>query len=159
MMIQEIIPPVEPTWLASFGLSDRVATPDLFLSREDVRGAAHAGAMRLGFDLGVSGYLCVGTVPTVAFLIRDTLDQAEVDRIHKALWNQGLASLLLVAVSNAIRVYSLWRRPVASAGRLSKTQDKRLVEVLAVLLAQVDLVIPAVEAERSRQVLAFRDHS
>lgn len=129
-MIQEIIPPVEPTWLASFGLSDRVATPDLFLSREDVRGAAHAGAMRLGFDLGVSGYLCVGTVPTVAFLIRDTLDQAEVDRIHKALWNQGLASLLLVAVSNAIRVYSLWRRPVASAGTLSKSQDKRLVEVL-----------------------------
>src|SRR5271157_1909859 len=129
-MIQEIIAPLVPEWLASFGLSDRVGTPDLFLSRDNVLGTAHASAMRLGFDLGVSGYLCVGTVPTVAFLIRDALDQAEIDRIHKALWNQGLASLLLVAVSNAIRVYSLWRRPVKREGQRIGRDDKRLIEVL-----------------------------
>src|SRR4051794_8404319 len=115
-MIEETIPPATPAWLVSFGLADRVGTPDLFLSRQGVRGGAHAGAMRLGFDLGVSAYLCIGTVPTVAFLIRDLFDQSEVDRVHKALWNQGLASLLMVAVHNAVRVYSLWRRPVAREG-------------------------------------------
>ena len=129
-MIQETTPALVPAWLFSFGLSDRVGTPDLFLSREDVSGAAHAGAMRLGFELGVSGYLCVGTVPTVAFLIRDTPNQAEIDRIHKALWNQGLASLLLVAEKNAIRVYSLWRRPVEREGQRPERGDKRLIEVL-----------------------------
>jgi hypothetical protein len=157
-MIQETIAPLVPEWLASFGLSDRVGTPDLFLSRENVLGAAHASAMRLGFDLGVSGYLCVGTVPTVAFLIRDTLDQAEIDRIHKALWNQGLASLLLVVVSNAIRVYSLWRRPVEREGQRLERDDKRLIEVL-------DLAREALSALAGAKLIAgvesgqyFEDH-
>jgi hypothetical protein len=32
-----------------------------------------------------------------------------------------------------------------------------LIEFLAVLLAQVDLIVPAVEAERARHLLAIRD--
>ncbi len=146
-MIEETIPPATPAWLVSFGLADRVGTPDLFLSRQGVRGGAHAAAMRLGFDLGVSAYLCIGTVPTVAFLIRDLFDQAEVDRVHKALWNQGLASLLLVAVHNAVRVYSLWRRPVAREGEISSGPDKRLVEVL-------ELTSEALAAARGAELIA-----
>ena len=56
-MIQDTSPPITPSWLTLFGLSDRIATPDLFISHESVRGVPHAGAMRRGFGLGVSGYL------------------------------------------------------------------------------------------------------
>ncbi|MGA8029254.1 MAG: N-6 DNA methylase [Bryobacteraceae bacterium] len=118
-----------PSWLALFGLSDRIGTPDLFLSPE-VHGIAHAGAMRAGFAVGVSAYLSIGTVPTVAFLISDDFEQNEIDRVHKALWNQGLASLLVVLATNVVRVYSLWRRPVAREGQPTRGRDKRLVEVL-----------------------------
>ena len=41
-----------------------------------------------------------------------------------------LASLLLVAASNSIRVYSLWHRPVVGTANLPSNQDKRLVEIL-----------------------------
>ncbi len=158
-MIQEIIRTHPPEWLVSFGLVDRIGTPDLFLSRESVLGASHAAAMRVGFEIGVSGYLCVGSVPTVVFLIRDGLDQAEVDRVHKALWNQGLASVLLVVVPSAIRVYSLWRRPVAIEGHSIRGRDKRLIEVL-------DLATEALSVLSARQLISsvesgqyFEEHS
>lgn len=146
-MIQELVHVNPPGWLASFGLADRVGTPDLFLSRESVLGASHAAAMRAGFEIGVSGYLCVGSVPTVVFLIRDELDQTEVDRVHKALWNQGLASMLLVVVHSAIRVYSLWRRPVATEGHSIRGRDKRLIEVL-------NLTTEALSILSARQLIA-----
>jgi hypothetical protein len=121
----------ELEWLAPLGIANRVGDPDLFVSRESVVGSPHASPMRVAFDqLGVSAFLCITGIPTVAFLSREKLEPAEVNRAHQALWNQGLSSLLLVILPTEVRAYSLWRSPVPEDTLLPDEHDARLVAVL-----------------------------
>ena len=138
--------------LEFLGLAER-GRPDLYLSAEDVTGAPHAAAMRLAFEaLGLDGFLCVEGSPTVAFLVvQDPEGLDELQRVHKALWNQGLASLLLVIHPQTIRAYSLMRKPVAEGWQPDGgTPDPRLVKTLDLTARGLEVLnlVTAVETGR-----------
>lgn len=132
-----------PKWMASLGLGDR-REPELYLSRDAVLGVRYASTMRQAFDfLGVSAIFCVQDVPCVFFLVLDTLDLDRINKTHTALWNQGLASWLLVIVTDddLLRMYSLAQKP--HEAQTPKQQDKRLLDILSLAadaLALRDLI-------------------
>ena len=79
---------------------------------DDVKGTPHAGAIRATLaELGASAVFCVQGVPTVVILAIDNYDREAVVELHAALWNQGLASLLLVLSGDTVRAFSLARIP------------------------------------------------
>src|SRR3972149_5856418 len=110
-------------WIETLGLSDRIK-PDLFLSPDDIIGAQHAAAMRVGFkELGLAGFFCVNDIPTVAFFLQEQLDRTEINKVHRALWNQGLSNLLLVIFPDEICAYSLVQKPVPEDIKVSNSNN------------------------------------
>src|ERR1700704_1412179 len=94
-------------WKARLGIENR-RPPELYESSESVADAAHATAIRTALDeLGLSAVFCVQGVPTVAILAIEEYDRARVVNLHGSLWNQGLASLLLVIAGDTLRAFSL----------------------------------------------------
>lgn len=104
-------------WRDKLGLTHR-RTPELYESAESAVGVPHAPAIRAALDdMGLSAVFCVQGVPTVGILVADHYDQAAVVDLHAELWNQGLASLLLVITDDTIRAFSLARTPLEEPGR------------------------------------------
>ena len=102
--------PPDSAWKASLGLSTR-RPPELYEESAQVGNAPHAGALRTAFDdLGLSAVFCVEHVPTVAILVGE-YDRGAAATLHAALWNQGLASLLVVVSGQTVRLFSLSRFP------------------------------------------------
>ena len=114
--------PLGPVWKDRLSLSARRA-PEFYERPEEVGDVPHAGALRTTLDdLGGSAVFCVQHVPTVVVLSVDEYDPAAVDARRAALWNQGLASLLVVLSGDTVRVLSLPRAGVED--------DRCLVEEL-----------------------------
>ena len=103
--------PLGREWKDRLGLSIR-KVPELYERADDVRNTPHAGAIRTTLDeLGASAVFCVQEVPTIAILSVDDYDRAAIVDLHAKLWNQGLASLLLVIAGDTVRAFSLARTP------------------------------------------------
>ena len=102
--------PPDPAWKGSLSLSIR-RPPELYETSDDIENVPHAGALRTTFRLGASAVFCVQHVPTVVILSTDEYDRSAVALLHAALWNQGLASLLVVVSRDTVRVFTLARIP------------------------------------------------
>lgn len=79
-------------------------------------------------QLQLEGILTVEDKPTVYFkrvTRRDPIAEAE---LHRRLWNQGAATLLVVRDANEVRVYSALATPEKSP--IADNDDARLVETL-----------------------------
>lgn len=104
------------SWKKYLDLTDRDA-PDLYENVETVRNNPHAGALRATLEgLGASAVFCVQGVPTIVIANLEQYDRDQIVRLHAALWNQGLASLLLVITGDTVRAFSLSRTPYANPG-------------------------------------------
>ena len=105
--------PLDPSWKGLLSLSTR-RPPEFYEKSDDVGNVPHAATLRTTFDrLGASAVFCVQHVPTVVILSVDEYDPARVAPLHAALWNQGLASLLVVISGDTVRVFTLARIPHA----------------------------------------------
>jgi hypothetical protein len=63
--------------------------------------------------LGIKGVLCVDGRPTVYFRRDDQpLSWAEANRLHRVFWNQGIATVLVLADPEHLRIYSAQAEPV-----------------------------------------------
>ena len=103
--------PLGREWKDRLDLSNR-RVPELYEHAGDVGIAPHAGAIRkMLSELGASAVFCVQEVPTIAILWVDDYDRAAIVDLHAKLWNQGLASLLLVISGDTVRAFSLARTP------------------------------------------------
>lgn len=137
-------------WIKTLGLSGR-SQPDLFLSPEDIVGAPHAAVMRVGFkELGLAGFFCINSIPTVAFLLQDELNTVEINKAHRALWNQGLCSLLLVILSDEIHAYSLVQKPVSEDITDPNFKDYRHIETFRLVAdsLKVSQLLAGIESGR-----------
>ena len=137
-------------WIKTLGLAGR-SQPDLFLSPDDIAGAPHAAVMRVGFkELGLAGFFCINSVPTVAFLLQDELNADKINQAHRALWNQGLCSLLLVILSDEIHAYSLVQIPVPEDNPDQTVKDHRHVGTLELLAdaLKISQLITGIESGR-----------
>jgi hypothetical protein len=111
-----------PEWKDRLGLTNR-RSPELYESADAVSDVPHAPAIRAAInEMGVSGIFCVQGVPTVAILEANCYDRAAVIDLHGALWNQGLASLLLIIADDTLRVFSLARTPLSDSGDIFETR-------------------------------------
>lgn len=111
-----------PEWKERLGLKHR-RSPELYESAEAVSDVPHASAIRAALtEMGVSAIFCVQGVPTVAILDADHYDRAAIIDLHGALWNQGLASLLLVIAEDTLRAFSLARTPLSDPGDAFETR-------------------------------------
>jgi hypothetical protein len=103
-------------WKERLGLANR-RSPELYESAEAVTDTPHALAIRAALDeLGLSAVFCVQGAPTIAILSVEQYDRMRVIDLHGALWNQGLASLLLVIAGDTLRAFSLARKPFKELG-------------------------------------------
>lgn len=138
-------------WIETLDLGNR-SIPDLFLSAEEVLGAPHAAAMRIGFNkLKLAGFFCVDSIPTIAFLTQDRLNRFQIDITHKALWNQGLISLLLVILPEEVRAYSLLQTPKSEAAEeTADDEDKRLIKSFSLAADAIEIshLITGIESGR-----------
>lgn len=138
-------------WKETLNIADR-GHPDLYLTLDEIRGAPHAAAMRAGFKwLNLSGFFCIDSTPAVAFLLQQGLDTKEINRVHQALWNQGLASLLLVVLPSEIRAYSLAQTPLQNEyTKDGQNQDSRLVKTFDLIADAIEVshLIAGVESGR-----------
>jgi len=143
------------SWVSQLGLEDRVGTRDLVLRGDFIPESPHAGAIESCFRrLNLSGVGMIGSVPTIGFLDQQTLDQDEIDRVHRALWNQGLLSILIVWLPSEVRIYTLWEPPVERAG-VPKNLDRLVVEVLHSSADALRMRSLVAEVESGRY---FEDH-
>jgi hypothetical protein len=120
--------PLEPEWKERLGLTNR-REPEFYESADAVIDTPHALAIRTALDdLALSGVFCVQGVPTIALLKVAQYDAARVVDIHGKLWNQGLASLLLIIAGDTLRAYSLARTPQEQWGQ--EFDQRCLIETL-----------------------------
>jgi len=104
-------------WKGRLGLAARRA-PEYYETSDAVVDTPHALAIRIALDeLGLSAIFCVQGVPTIAILNLQQFDASRVVDLHGALWNQGLASLLLVVAGTR-------RAPTRSRENLTRNGAK-----------------------------------
>lgn len=119
--------PISAQWKERLDLRMRGA-PEFYEDPDAVGRSAHAGAIRTALtELGASGVFCVQDLPTVVIVGLEQYDRARVIDVHGALWNQGLATLLLVLSGDTLRAFSLARVPSSDH---SSFHDRCLVGVL-----------------------------
>ena len=130
-------------WRDRLGLSLR-GSGELYEDGGDVGRSAHAGAIRTALDeLGASAVFCVQDVPTVVIVEVGEYDSRRVVDLHGALWNQGLATLLLVLSGDVVRAFSLARKPVSDEGALRARCLVRRLNAVTQALAVRDLIYGA----------------
>lgn len=145
--------PLEKDWKDRLGLARR-RSPELYESAESVRDVPHAAAIRAALEeMGLSAVFCVQGVPTVAILAADHYNRAAVVDLHGALWNQGLASLLLVIADDTLRVFSLARTPLKDPGEVF--ESRCLIETLSLTAEALQFQNLIYGAESGR---LWRDH-
>ena len=102
--------------------------PELFEAGRDIHGSPYADEIRKVINLSVTAVFCVHGVPQIVILEQDVYDSDVVTNVHAALWNQGLASILVVFATDFIRVFSLSRAP--GIGDQSQFEDRCLIEAI-----------------------------
>lgn len=135
-------------WKEKLDLQNRDA-PDIFEIADDVRNTPHADAIRTGLSkLGLSAVFCVNGVPTIAIRHCKTYDPSEIQQIHAALWNQGLASVFVVISEDIVRTFSLAKTPFADDS--PNFEDRCLIETLDATTSALQLQSLITGAETGR---------
>lgn len=117
-----------PGWREMLALSERVA-PEFFERGQPITGTPYADEIRKAMQkLSITGVFCNQGVPQIMVLEQQAYSREEVMRVHAALWNQGLASVLVVAADDVVRVFSLARDP--GAGDRHQFEDRCLIEAV-----------------------------
>ncbi len=123
---------ISPSWIEQLGLADKKA-PEFFQSFDELQamqsGVAQAHVMRRAWkDLELDGILYQDKSPYVYFKEVSSIDPGEMRRLHRGLWNQGIAPLLVVVSPSDFHVYSSLTLPAKEDEKIN--DDGRLVEVL-----------------------------
>lgn len=142
-------------WRKNFGIADK-RPPEFFSSvdqLDDAAGkAAQPHALRRAFEqLGIDGVLCQeragrdeGLQPVIYFRQVKNINPAEIAKIHRSFWNQGVAPVLVIIAPDEIHVYSGLVPPAAAPTGL--VADSGLVETLSRVEDQLRAFILSVES-------------
>ena len=132
--------PLPAKWKDRLDLSNREA-PELYEDPAVVGRSPHANAIRMALtDLGASAVFCVQGVPAIVIVVLDMYERERVVSLHGALWNQGVATLLLVLSGDTIRAFSLARIPYSDGREFDDRCLVRKLNAVADGLAVKDLV-------------------
>lgn len=99
--------PLSSEWKDCLDLVNCAVT-ELYEDPNEVRRSPHANAVRTILkDLNASAVFCTQGAPTIVIFVLEEYEHEEMIDLHGALWNQGLASLLLVLTDDTVRAFSL----------------------------------------------------
>ena len=130
-------------WKDRLDLSLRGAS-ELYEDAGNVGQSAHAGVIRATLeDLGASAVFCVQDVPTVVIVELAEYARRQILDLHGALWNQGLATLLVVLSGDTVRAFSLARTPVSDERVFDARCLVRQLDAVTEALAVRDLIYAA----------------
>ena len=137
---------------------ENIPPPTFFSSYEQIDKNAdrhpYSHFMRRAWEsMNLSGIFCVDRKPTIYFKEVKHIDSKAVRKIHRQLWNQGLATLLVIVSPEEVQVYSGLAYPAREQDEVSG--DHRLVEVLNRTADSIELrrFIQTVETGQ-----IYRDH-
>jgi N-6 DNA Methylase len=124
---------ISPGWIEQLGLADK-KTPEFFRSFDELlvtqNGVAQSHVMRRAWqDLELAGILYQDKSPYVYFKEVSCIDAGQMRKLHRKLWNQGIAPFLVVVSPDALHVYSSLAIPAKVDEDVN--DDGRLVEVLS----------------------------
>lgn len=149
--------PLDDHWKNALHIQHRLP-PDFFEDSNEVRGTPYAPAIRVGLrELRLSAIFCVNGVPTVAIRRSERYVPETIRGIRSALWNQGLASILvdITESTKTVRIFSLAgiRLPIG----IDQTDAHGLIESIDATTAEVNRLhtyISGVESGRIWQEYA-----
>ncbi|HEY9710106.1 MAG TPA: hypothetical protein V6D48_18005, partial [Oculatellaceae cyanobacterium] len=132
---------LRPDWIEQLGLSGR-RPPEFFRSLEQINSGEQplpqAHAMRRAWeDLELDGILCLEKVPYVYFKEVSSIEREQMRQLHRQLWNQGIAPLLVVVSPIKVHVYSGLALPAREDKHVD--QENRLVEILDRVADELEL--------------------
>ena len=137
-----------PIWKDLLALKDRQA-PELFERGKRVAESPYAEEIRKAMDeLSITAMFCIQGVPQIAILEQNRYDSDQVLKVHAALWNQGLASVLVVTAQDTVRVFSLARTP--GSGDVEQFESRCLIEAVEATAATISLKDYVYAAESGR---------
>lgn len=124
---------ISPSWIEQLDLADKKA-PEFFQSFDELlatqSGVAQAHVMRRAWkDLELDGILYQDKSPYVYFKEVSCIDSGEMRKLHRMLWNQGIAPFLVVVSPDEFYIYSSLTLPARKDEEID--DDDRLVEVLS----------------------------
>ena len=140
--------PLDQRWKEALALTHRVP-PDLFEPETRIGAVPYGPAVRIGLDdLGLSAIFCVSDVPTVAIRRAKEYNPSSIRTIRSALWNQGLASILINITddTNEVRIYSLLQSRPPQEGDLSN--DRSLIHIFDTSTSAIAQFINGAESGR-----------
>jgi hypothetical protein len=144
-------------WRAALWLEHR--PPDECVNKADkTEPGPYAGQLRDAFDLGISTVFCIDRIPAATILVLEENDSiSNINKVHQALWNQGLADLLLVIQGEILRVFSLWKHPKPPRD-IPDSKDNRLIEVLHLIddALKISQLLPGLESGRLTQESQYK---
>lgn len=109
-------------------------------SSEELLGLSNGNALRRAWErIGLSAILFVDGNPTVFFKELQQVRESDLRRYHRFVWNQGIATLLVVTTPTEVLVFSTQAPPADDNTNIS--DNHRLVQ-------QLDRVNDALEVER-----------
>lgn len=128
-------------WREQLGLIDR-RSPEFFDSIEEfnagTRSISQAHAMRRAWkDLELDGILCINNAPYIYFKEVSGINYDQMRELHRQIWNQGIAPLLVVVSPTEVQVYSGLALPAREEQDVSK--QNRLVQILDRVADEVEL--------------------
>lgn len=124
---------ISTSWIEQLGLADKQA-PEFFRSFEELQsmqnGIGQAHVMRRAWnDLELDGILYQDQSPYVYFKEVVSVHLGQIRRLHRSLWNHGIAPLLVVISPSDFHVYSGLTLPAKEDEEVN--DDGRLVEILS----------------------------
>jgi len=123
---------VSQSWIEQLNLADK-QVPEFFRSFEELEaaqiGISQIHVMRRAWqDLELDGILYQDKSPYIYIKEFSSIDPQETRKLHRRLWNQGIAPFLLVVSPNEFHIYSSLVLPAKENEDIN--DDHRLVEVL-----------------------------
>ena len=110
---------LEP-WLKKLGFHER-KEPDLYFSHSFPSDHPYSFYLRGLKDLGIDAVYCIDNSPVILFKTLETLeDKDKLKELHKTLWNQSLAPVIVLSTSHELRVYSGINKPANEQEDLDK---------------------------------------
>lgn len=144
-----------------FGNDWLKANPSVALYRskgewaDDTRARNSAHFMRRAWEqLELEAILTVETKPTVYFKRVARKDPAAEAELHRRLWNQGTATLLVVRDATEVRVYSALAKPARDS---IADDDSRIVETFGLIREAFDILNFVRRVETGRIYEKHRD--
>ncbi len=124
---------ISQSWIQQLNLADK-QVPEFFRSFEELEaaqiGISQIHVMRRAWqDLELDGILYQDRSPYIYIKEVTSIDLEQTRKLHRRLWNQGIAPFLLIVSPDEFHIYSSLALPAKADEEIN--DDHRLVEVLS----------------------------